>query len=192
LAKARVRFIAIKHSSPENSVLMPSRRSFLSILTDLIGVAIGAILGVPALGYIFAPLRRRGSGQAEEGFFDAGSWSELAEGTPQLVTIEMMHQDGWIQSKVRHSIWVLKKGADLAVVLTPICPHLGCPVNWDAARGEYACPCHASFFDTVGKVLSGPSPRALDPLPYQIRGGRLLIHWIDFRQGTASREPVTV
>lgn len=173
-------------------MLAEARRSFLGLITSLIGLVIAAILAVPAFGYIFAPLRRRTGGEPGEGFFDAGSWMDLAEGMPQLVTIEMTHRDGWAKSQFRHSIWVLKSGGDSAIVLSPICPHLGCPVNWSASKGQYACPCHASFFDSRGEVLSGPSPRGLDPLEYQIRNGRLLIRWIDFRQGTAKREPVTV
>lgn len=169
-----------------------NRRSFLSLLTSLIGAVIAAILAVPGLGYVFAPLRKRAAGEAEEGFYDAGSWNDVAEGAPQLVAIEMTHQDGWAKTQVRHSIWVLKTGDKSAVVLSPICPHLGCPVNWDAAKTQYACPCHASFFNKQGEVLSGPAPRGLDSLPYEIRNGRLFIRWIDFRQGTASREPVTV
>lgn len=173
-------------------MIAENRRSFLGIVTSLIGMAIAAILAVPAFGYIFAPLRRRPSSDVSEGFFDAGSWDDLAEGTPQLVAIEMIHQDGWTKSKFRHSIWVLKTGGDSAIVLSPICPHLGCPVNWDASKGQYACPCHASFFESKGEVLSGPSPRGLDSLPYEIRNGRIWIRWIDFRQGTAMQEPVDV
>jgi Rieske Fe-S protein len=169
-----------------------TRRTVLGWLTGLLGAAIGAILAVPALGYVLSPLRRRGEGAAKDEFFDAGAWSDLVEGKPQLVAIEMTHRDGWTKTQVRHSIWVLKTGADSAVVLSPICPHLGCPVNWDAARGEYACPCHASFFKTNGDVLSGPSPRGLDPLTFEIRSGRLWIQWLDFRQGTAKREAVSV
>jgi menaquinol-cytochrome c reductase iron-sulfur subunit len=173
-------------------MLFADRRSFLSVLTSLIGAIIAAILAVPGLGYVFSPLRRRSPSEAEEGFYDAGSWNELAEGAPQLVAIEMTHQDGWAKTQVRHSIWVLKTGTKSTVVLSPICPHLGCPVNWNAAKAQYACPCHASFFNKQGEVLSGPAPRGLDSLPYEIRNGRLFIRWIDFRQGTASREPVTV
>lgn len=173
-------------------MLDASRRAMLGWLTSLLAAVIAAILAVPGLGYVLAPLRRSGAGESSAGFFDAGSWDDLVAGTPQLVAIEMTHQDGWKESRVRHSIWVLKTGADSAEVLSPICPHLGCPVNWDAAKGQYACPCHASFFDRQGAALSGPSPRALDPLDYEIRNGRLWIRWLDFRQGTSRREPVAV
>ncbi len=169
-----------------------NRRSFVSVLTSLIGAVIAAILAVPAVGYVLSPFRRSKGSEGEAGFLDAGPWADLTEGEPRLVVVEMTHQDGWMKSRVRHSIWVRKTGADTAVVLSPICPHLGCPVNWSLERGEYACPCHASFFDEAGDVLSGPSPRGLDPLAYEIRDGRLWIRWVDFRQGTADREAVTV
>jgi len=168
------------------------RRRFLSVATTLIGTAIGAILAVPAIGYVFSPFRRRSATASESGFLNAGPWAEVREGPPRLVVVDMTHQDGWTKTQVRHSIWVRKTGPDAAVVLSPICPHLGCPVNWDQRREEFVCPCHASFFSEAGKVLSGPAPRGLDPLPFQIRDGQLLIRWIDYRQGISEREPVTV
>jgi Rieske Fe-S protein len=173
-------------------MVAPNRRRFLSVLTSAIGGIIALMLAVPGLGYIFAPLRKGTGSEGEEDYYDAGSWSDLVEGTPQLMAIEMTHEDGWVKSKVRHSIWVTKTGANSALVLSPICPHLGCPVNWDARKGQYACPCHASFFDRQGEVLSGPAPRGLDPLPYKISNDRFLIRWIDFRQATTTREPVSL
>lgn len=182
------------NASPDRKNHVPdsSRRKFLDWLTALLGLAIATMLAVPVLGYVLSPLRRRSADAANDDFFDAGAWSDLTEGEPQLVSIEMTHRNGWTKSQVRHSIWVLKTGADSAVVFSPICPHLGCPVSWDASLGEYACPCHSSFFNKKGDVLGGPAPRSLDPLPFEIRNGRLLIQWIDFRQGTPRREAVTV
>jgi cytochrome b6-f complex iron-sulfur subunit len=43
--------------------------------------------------------------------------------------------------------------------LSAICPHLGCVIT-STARG-FRCPCHGSTFDTHGKVLDGPAPKAL-------------------------------
>jgi menaquinol-cytochrome c reductase iron-sulfur subunit len=176
----------------EATAAVPNRRDVFAILAKVIGGVIALILGVPALAYIFSPLRRRSEGETDAGFYDAGAWTDLPEGTPTRVTIEMTHRDGWAKSQFRHSVWVFKTGDDSAVVLSPICPHLGCPVNWNASRGEYACPCHASFFNQQGDVLAGPSPRGLDPLAFEIRNGRLWIRWIDFRQGTDNRESVSV
>jgi len=45
-----------------------------------------------------------------------------------------------------------------------ICTHIGCPVEYTAARETFVCPCHQSIFSAVrdGAVLQGAAPR---PLP---------------------------
>jgi Rieske Fe-S protein len=42
-------------------------------------------------------------------------------------------------------------------VLSPVCPHLGCYVNWNEAEKSWDCPCHGSRFSPVGKLLNGPA-----------------------------------
>ncbi len=57
-------------------------------------------------------------------------------------------------------------------LLSPVCPHLGCHVNWNEAEKSWDCPCHGSRFDPVGKLLNGPAVTDLqaetydDNLPY--------------------------
>jgi Rieske Fe-S protein len=43
-----------------------------------------------------------------------------------------------------------------------VCTHLGCIVQWNAAKREFECPCHAARFDADGRVTGGPPPK---PLP---------------------------
>ncbi len=42
-------------------------------------------------------------------------------------------------------------------LLSPVCPHLGCYVNWNEAEKSWDCPCHGSRFDPVGRLLNGPA-----------------------------------
>ena len=42
------------------------------------------------------------------------------------------------------------------------CRHLGCHVQ--QADGGFACPCHGSRFDGLGRRLAGPAPSDLDGL----------------------------
>lgn len=42
-----------------------------------------------------------------------------------------------------------------------ICTHLGCVVQ--VKEKGFACPCHGSKYDAMGKVIGGPAPR---PLPW--------------------------
>jgi len=42
-------------------------------------------------------------------------------------------------------------------LLSPVCPHLGCYVQWNEAEKSWDCPCHGSRFDPYGKLLNGPA-----------------------------------
>jgi cytochrome b6-f complex iron-sulfur subunit len=63
----------------------------------------------------------------------------------------------------------LEDGGFLALDRT--CTHLGCTVPWNAERGRFECPCHASAFDIAGDVVSPPAPRPLDTYPVRIENG---------------------
>jgi len=54
------------------------------------------------------------------------------------------------------------------------CTHLACPVVFDAAKRQLACPCHKGFFDAEdGRVLAGPAKRPLTRLAVSIRDRRV-------------------
>ena len=77
-------------------------------------------------------------------------------------------------------------------VLAPICPHLGCPINWHPDQHRFVCPCHGGIFTSEGERVGGPVPRSMDALAFEIRQGRLWVRWQDFKIGVAERVPVHV
>jgi len=59
-----------------------------------------------------------------------------------------------------HRLFVIRQN-DKFHVISAVCTHLGCTVQW---RGdEFDCPCHGSRFRPDGSVIAGPAPR---PLPW--------------------------
>jgi Rieske Fe-S protein len=164
-------------------------------LTDLVLAAIGILVAIPALGFFFAPLRRKqGNGGDGAVFVDAGRLADLRPGEWRLLTVEMTQQDGWKKTAVRHAVWVRRQGeSDKGItVLSSICPHLGCPINWHPDQAEFICPCHGGIFNADGQHTGGPPPRSMDPLEFEVRAGRLYVRWQDFKIGVPERVPVSV
>ncbi|HYT89186.1 MAG TPA: ubiquinol-cytochrome c reductase iron-sulfur subunit [Gemmataceae bacterium] len=171
-----------------------TRRRFLSICTSLLLAVLGLLMAIPIFRYLWSPLRKRGGAEgAGPPFVDVGPLSDFPVGQWHLRALETVHEDGWRQTRVRHAIWVRRQGegAQDIAVLSSICPHLGCPVNWHPDESRFVCPCHGGIFDPTGRRTSGPVPRAMDALEFEVRAGRLWVRWQDFRIGVAERVPVT-
>lgn len=47
-------------------------------------------------------------------------------------------------------------------VVSAICPHMQCVVNWNEAEKTWDCPCHGSRFSVDGKVIEGPAFHPLE------------------------------
>lgn len=71
------------------------------------------------------------------------------------------------------------------------CPHLGCGYKWRKHRllGQvFLCPCHLSIYDAAGKVLEGPAPRPLDPVPVRLTAaGDIEIIDVEYKAGTRAK-----
>jgi Rieske Fe-S protein len=171
-----------------------SRRRFFSLVTKVLLAGIALLLAVPAIGYIWAPLRRKdASASSEEGFADAGKLEDLPVGEWRLITLEVLRRDGWEEkARAKHAVWVRRSPEESspAIALSPICPHLGCQIEWHPDRSEFLCPCHKGVFTKEGQVVSGPPPRGMDELPSKVLAGRLLVQWRDFKSGTSERLPI--
>lgn len=60
-------------------------------------------------------------------------------------------------------------------VLSAICTHEGCTVEWDAGNDIIVCPCHGGQFDMDGEVLEGPPPAPLIKLPVRVEDGKIYV-----------------
>jgi len=66
-----------------------------------------------------------------------------------------------IQGK-RVAAW--RSDAGTVTMLSPICTHMGCLVDWNEAESTWDCPCHGSRFKPNGDVLSGPAESPLEKM----------------------------
>jgi Rieske Fe-S protein len=168
------------------------RRRFLGVLTGVLMAFIGLLVAIPAVGYFLAPFRRKpGLESPGAEFQNAGPLQHIPIGAWHLLTLEVVHEDGWKKAKTRHGIWVRREADEKVVVLSSICPHLGCPVNWNPGRSAFLCPCHGGVFGADGNKIDGPPPRAMDHLESQVQGGHLWVKWQDFKIGVAESVPVS-
>lgn len=71
---------------------------------------------------------------------------------------------------------VEKEGEKLAVyrhedgkleVVSAVCSHMSCIVNWNNAEQSWDCPCHGSRFRTDGTVLEGPAYEPLQNVDFE-------------------------
>jgi Rieske Fe-S protein len=166
----------------------PARRSFLGWLLGICTVSVGALLSVPLVRFVVDPLRVR---PTETSWSDLGGVDEFAtltSPTRRLITVE--HLDGWRKVLFQSAVFVTKDTAGRTIVLSAVCPHLGCSVPWNEATGEFVCPCHTGVFARDGSRISGPPPRGLDTLETTVKDGRLMVRYQYFRQLVPTKEVV--
>jgi Rieske Fe-S protein len=80
------------------------------------------------------------------------------------------------------------------VMFSSLCPHLNCKYDWDDSLKGFLCPCHGSQFTKTGVHIRdkngnyiGPSPRGLDPVPFQEQNGVAQVEWIKFKANEPGR-----
>lgn len=168
------------------------RRKFLKVATCAVGGGVGLAVGVPVLTLLGDPARKV-TVTTPSTPLDLGPAERFRTGAPprRVDVIAPVVKDAWTAARnvVLGAAWIQRTAPDRIVALSAVCPHLGCAVGWDAAAGNFLCPCHDSRFSVAGAKLTGPSERGLDELPLQVVDGRLQLTWIRFKPGQTSKEP---
>jgi len=60
-------------------------------------------------------------------------------------------------------------------VLSAVCSHLGCLVNYRKETREFVCPCHGGKYDITGRNIEGPPPAPLTKYPVDIQNGVVMV-----------------
>ena len=155
-----------------------SRNDFVKVSVGLLGTIMGAIVGLPAIGYIVSPAANK---RETESWISAGPLENYPIGVPTLFSFTRTQINGWEKTANSYGVFILRnsEAEEDILALSNVCTHLSCRVNWDEARGEYTCPCHDAQFDVDGKVLGGPPPRPLDRYEIKVEEGNIFIHFVE-------------
>jgi menaquinol-cytochrome c reductase iron-sulfur subunit len=168
------------------------RRKFLKVATCAIGGGVGLAVAGPALTLLASPAGKI-TVTTPTTPLDLGLAEQFRAGAePRKVDIiAPVIKDAWTSARnvVLGAAWIRRTAPDKLVALSAVCPHLGCGIGWDAAAGNFLCPCHDSRFSPEGDKLTGPSERRMDPLPLEIKDGRAQLTWIRYKLGLPTPEP---
>ncbi len=149
------------------------RRGFVSIVSSVLGSMMAAIVGLPVIGYFISPAFKK---TKSDNWISLGQLENYPTGSPTMFNFTQTTINGWERSSKSYGVFVLRSSGTAVEVLSDVCTHLSCRVNWNEETQEFACPCHAAFFDRNGKVKSGPPPRPLDRYEIKLEGDQLFIH----------------
>ncbi|MEO7029230.1 MAG: Rieske (2Fe-2S) protein [Acidobacteriaceae bacterium] len=165
-----------------------SRRSYIMALFAVTSTVVGTLLAVPLFRFATFPLRKD---ESDAGWTDIGPAADFASLTaPVAKTITLERRDAWQTATSQTAVYVLPSKAGILRVLSPVCPHLGCSVQWQDARNEFVCPCHSGTFSEDGERLGGPPPRSMDSLESKVEDGTLKVRYQYFRQLVPNKEPM--
>ena len=151
---------------------MLARRRVLAQVSVGLGVACGAAVGVPVVGFVVAPLFRN----APHEWRPVGAVSSFAIGETVGVTFMDASPLPWAGVTARTAAWLRRVSETEFVAFSVHCAHLGCPVRWLADAKLFMCPCHGGVYYADGTVAAGPPPHSLAQYPVRINGGAVEIH----------------
>ena len=152
------------------------RRTFVTGVVGVLGAIIGAVVGLPAIGYWLAPSLKK---VETEAWVPLGPVDKIPEGEPTLYTFSRTRQVGWERNATSYGVYVVRHPDGRMEALSNVCTHLSCRVSWKPDQDLFLCPCHDGRFARDGSIISGPQPRAMDRFDFKIEDGTLLVHIVE-------------
>ena len=151
-----------------------SRRRALTVAGQAVGGLAGAVIVLPAVGFAIAPI----FDSPEERWESFGPVSRFRADVykPVVFTlVEGVGEAGKTTAYVRRSDpeKFSSETPGTFIALSTRCAHLGCPVKFVDAAGNFICPCHGGVYDFQGKRIGGPPVRPLDQFQTRVRGGQV-------------------
>ncbi|MGH7575656.1 MAG: ubiquinol-cytochrome c reductase iron-sulfur subunit [Longimicrobiales bacterium] len=142
------------------------RRTWMTRLSLALGAVATAIVGLPVVGFIFAPF----FGAKIEHWRAVGHVSRFPVGTTTSVRLEDPSPLRWAGQVAETAAWLRRESESEFIAFSIDCTHLGCPVRWEERANLFMCPCHGGVYYSNGNVAGGPPPHPLPRYPVRVRG----------------------
>jgi len=151
------------------------RRQFVNVVLTFLSAIMGAVLGLPAIGYLISPATKV---QKKDEWITLGPLEKYQVGTPTLFSFNRTSINGWEKTVNSYGAYVVRFTPEDLKVFSNMCTHLSCRVSWKEEHKEYICPCHDGRFDLQGKITAGPAPENMHEYETKIEDGNLFIHFL--------------
>ena len=152
---------------------MTRRRVFTVAVQGLGGVA-GAAIVLPAVGFAVAPMFER-EDDRWEAVGPPDDFTAVSYKAAVITIVDGIGEAGKTTVYVRRGSEELGEDPNGYIAISTRCAHLGCPVRFVEAAGNFICPCHGGVYDFEGKVIGGPPVRPLDRFQTRVRAGKVEI-----------------
>jgi menaquinol-cytochrome c reductase iron-sulfur subunit len=149
-----------------------SRRRFLEKLSIALGGFCAAVVGLPVIGFVIAPLFRK----PPEQWATLGKVGDFQIGKTVSVTVLDPSPLPWAGITAKNAVWLRRESDTSFIAFAANCTHLGCPVRWMEGAELFMCPCHGGVYYKDGNVAAGPPPRPLFRYDVRIENGEVQIN----------------
>jgi menaquinol-cytochrome c reductase iron-sulfur subunit len=157
----------------ESSTSLITRRHLLMLISVAAGGVASAIVSLPLVGFLIAPLFRK----QPEVWRDVGKLSDFPVGHTSKVTFDDSSALVWGGEDSLTAAWLRRVDQQTFQAFAVDCTHLGCPVRWEADAELFMCPCHGGVYYKDGTVAAGPPPHALQQFPVRILNNAVQVEW---------------
>lgn len=144
-----------------------ARRQLLRKVSLGLGLAGGASIAVPVVGFIIAPLFR----DPPRVWRKVGTLEQFKIGETVNVVFVDASPLPWAGVTAKTAAWLRRESEDEFIAFSVNCAHLGCPVRWMQDARLFMCPCHGGVYYQDGTVAAGPPPHPLARYPVRVVDG---------------------
>lgn len=148
-----------------------TRRGFLTKVSLTLGGLCAAILGVPLIGFVVAPL----FGKVKESWIPVGNIDDFEIGKTVNVPFPDPSPLPWAGITAKSAAWLRRNSKEQFTAFSVNCTHMGCPVRWLQDAELFMCPCHGGVYYEDGTVAAGPPPKPLYRYQVRVADGRVEI-----------------